>query len=70
MLDLMLGFGWIVGITNSVNLLDNMDGLAAGVTAIAGTCFLGVLAFDHAAANGPLATSMAAFVGVTAAFLL
>lgn len=25
---------WIVGITNAVNLLDNMDGLAAGVSAI------------------------------------
>lgn len=26
---------WLVGITNAVNLLDNMDGLAAGITAIA-----------------------------------
>ncbi len=26
---------WVVGITNAVNLLDNMDGLAAGVVAIA-----------------------------------
>jgi len=26
---------WLVGITNAINLLDNMDGLAAGVTAIA-----------------------------------
>ena len=26
---------WIVGITNAVNLLDNMDGLAAGIAAIA-----------------------------------
>jgi UDP-GlcNAc:undecaprenyl-phosphate GlcNAc-1-phosphate transferase len=26
---------WLVGITNAVNLLDNMDGLAAGVSAIA-----------------------------------
>ena len=26
---------WVVGVTNAVNLLDNMDGLAAGVTAIA-----------------------------------
>lgn len=28
-------FVWLVGITNAVNLLDNMDGLAAGVAAIA-----------------------------------
>lgn len=26
---------WLVGITNAINLLDNMDGLAAGVSAIA-----------------------------------
>lgn len=26
---------WLVGITNAVNLLDNMDGLAAGISAIA-----------------------------------
>jgi UDP-GlcNAc:undecaprenyl-phosphate/decaprenyl-phosphate GlcNAc-1-phosphate transferase len=26
---------WIVGITNAINLLDNMDGLAAGITVIA-----------------------------------
>jgi UDP-GlcNAc:undecaprenyl-phosphate GlcNAc-1-phosphate transferase len=32
---------WLVGITNAINLLDNMDGLAAGVAAIA-ALFLGV----------------------------
>ena len=32
---------WLVGITNAVNMLDNMDGLAAGVSAIAAV-FLGV----------------------------
>src|SRR5215212_1797508 len=32
---------WIVGVTNAVNLLDNMDGLAAGVGAI-GAIFLAV----------------------------
>jgi UDP-GlcNAc:undecaprenyl-phosphate GlcNAc-1-phosphate transferase len=30
---------WLVGITNAINLLDNMDGLAAGISAIA-TAFL------------------------------
>ena len=29
---------WIVGITNAFNLLDNMDGLAAGTGCIAGLC--------------------------------
>lgn len=29
---------WLIGITNSVNLLDNMDGLAGGIAAIASVC--------------------------------
>lgn len=32
---------WLIGITNAVNLLDNMDGLAAGIAAIA-SAFLAV----------------------------
>jgi UDP-GlcNAc:undecaprenyl-phosphate/decaprenyl-phosphate GlcNAc-1-phosphate transferase len=31
---------WIVGITNALNLLDNMDGLSGGVTTVAATFFL------------------------------
>ncbi len=31
---------WIVAITNAINFLDNMDGLAAGVSAIAATLFM------------------------------
>jgi len=30
-----LSLGWIVGLTNALNLLDNMDGLAAGVALVA-----------------------------------
>src|ERR1044072_4215139 len=26
---------WLIGITNAINLLDNMDGLAAGISAVA-----------------------------------
>lgn len=33
---LITGF-WIIGITNAINLLDNMDGLAAGISTIAAT---------------------------------
>jgi UDP-GlcNAc:undecaprenyl-phosphate GlcNAc-1-phosphate transferase len=29
-----LTFFWVIGITNAINLLDNMDGLAAGISAI------------------------------------
>ena len=32
--NLLLTFLWIVGITNAINLLDNMDGLAAGISLI------------------------------------
>jgi UDP-GlcNAc:undecaprenyl-phosphate GlcNAc-1-phosphate transferase len=35
-LNLFLSIVWIVGITNAFNLLDNMDGLSAGIAFIAG----------------------------------
>ena len=35
LLNLAVSFFWIVAITNAVNLLDNMDGLAAGIVMIA-----------------------------------
>jgi UDP-GlcNAc:undecaprenyl-phosphate GlcNAc-1-phosphate transferase len=38
---------WVVGITNAFNLLDNMDGLSAGIAAIASFSF-----FAIAASNG------------------
>ena len=34
-IDAAITLLWLVGITNAVNLLDNMDGLAAGIAAIA-----------------------------------
>ncbi|OHB70358.1 MAG: hypothetical protein A2V70_08420 [Planctomycetes bacterium RBG_13_63_9] len=34
-LDMVVTVFWLVGITNAVNMLDNMDGLAAGIAAIA-----------------------------------
>lgn len=37
--NLLLTLFWLVGITNATNLLDNMDGLASGVSLIA-ACFL------------------------------
>lgn len=33
--NILLTFFWLVGITNAFNLLDNMDGLAAGIACIA-----------------------------------
>src|SRR2546423_3264939 len=34
-LNAVITFVWLIGITNALNLLDNMDGLAAGIAAIA-----------------------------------
>jgi len=42
-IDLALTVLWIVGIINAINFLDNMDGLAAGISAIA-AAFLFILA--------------------------
>jgi UDP-GlcNAc:undecaprenyl-phosphate GlcNAc-1-phosphate transferase len=55
---------WLIGITNAVNLLDNMDGLAAGVSAIASA----FIAASFAANDQPvealmLAVLAAALVG-------
>lgn len=36
-LNVLLTYFWFVGITNAVNMLDNMDGLASGVVILAGT---------------------------------
>ncbi len=46
-LDLLLTIVWLVGISNAVNFLDNIDGLSAGATAIAAAFF-----FLLASANG------------------
>lgn len=39
-LNIVVTAAWIVGITNAVNFLDNMDGLSGGVVAIASAWFL------------------------------
>jgi len=37
LLDVLVTILWIVGLTNAFNLLDNMDGLAAGIAAVIGS---------------------------------
>ncbi len=46
-LDLLITIFWIIGVTNAFNLLDNMDGLSAGLATISTLTF-----FTIAAANG------------------
>lgn len=65
-LDYVLTLFWIVGITNSFNLLDNMDGLSAGVAVIAG-----ILLFIITIFQGQVFTAfiLAIFVGSVGGFL-
>jgi UDP-GlcNAc:undecaprenyl-phosphate GlcNAc-1-phosphate transferase len=42
-----LGVAWLVGLTNAFNLLDNMDGLAASLAAIASGFFAIAAAWHH-----------------------
>lgn len=58
---------WLIGITNAVNLLDNMDGLATGIAAIASI----VLAYGFAV-NGqyPELILTSVFVGTLIGFLV
>ena len=39
-LNWMVTIIWVVGLTNAINFLDNMDGLSGGITAIASAFFL------------------------------
>jgi len=39
-INVMVTVVWVVGITNALNFLDNMDGLSAGVAAVAASFFL------------------------------
>ncbi len=66
--DTMLTLLWVVGITNGFNLLDNMDGLCAGITLIAGTFLLAGLYTDTGLA--PHAIYAAALLGATTGFLI
>jgi UDP-GlcNAc:undecaprenyl-phosphate GlcNAc-1-phosphate transferase len=64
--DALLTVVWVVGITNAFNLLDNMDGLSAGVAAIGAGSF-----FTIAAINGQflVAGLSAALAGCAIGFL-
>ena len=66
-LDALVSVVWFVGITNAFNLLDNIDGLSAGIASVAGIFFLAVLATTGAT---PLTVAVAAFVGASLGFLI
>jgi UDP-GlcNAc:undecaprenyl-phosphate GlcNAc-1-phosphate transferase len=50
---------WLVGLTNAVNLIDGLDGLAAGVCAIAAAT-LGVMAWQHPSQDSLIVALVAA----------
>lgn len=70
-MDSLLTLVWIVGLTNAFNLLDNMDGLCAGIAIIVGTALMidllpgaaGTRAFGEA-------QYLAILLGATAGFLV
>jgi UDP-GlcNAc:undecaprenyl-phosphate GlcNAc-1-phosphate transferase len=58
-------FLWILGVTNALNLLDNMDGLAAGVSVIAAAS---LLLIGHS--SGPMAIGLVAMAASLLGFLV
>lgn len=58
---------WIVGITNAVNLIDGLDGLAVGVSTISSVTMLIVALFATADAN--VAVVLAALTGACIGFM-
>lgn len=66
-IDIPLTYLWVLGLTNALNLLDNMDGLSAGATSIAGAFF-----FLLAVLNGQILVALlaAALVGSCLGFLI
>src|SRR4051794_14108460 len=65
--NMFVTFIWLIGITNALNMLDNMDGLAAGSAALA-AAFLGVNFFlNHQFGE---AMMLEAFAGALLGFLI
>lgn len=70
-LNTLVSIFWIVAITNAFNLLDNMDGLAAGIAVISSffLVVINVTSPASGAGNGQLLV-LAAFMGALLGFLL
>jgi len=66
-LDIAVTIIWVVGITNAMNLLDNMDGLSGGIALIAAVFFTLLAALSDQYLVGALAAALA---GGCAGFLV
>jgi UDP-GlcNAc:undecaprenyl-phosphate/decaprenyl-phosphate GlcNAc-1-phosphate transferase len=66
--DMLLTMFWIVGLTNALNLLDNMDGLCAGIGIITGSALLAAFVINAGAT--PEARYLALLLGALLGFLI
>ena len=67
MVNILFTVFWFIGITNAINLLDNMDGIAAGVSALAAAGF----GFIFMESGQPMIAALAfALAGGAAGFLV
>jgi UDP-GlcNAc:undecaprenyl-phosphate GlcNAc-1-phosphate transferase len=70
-LDIVLTLVWVVGLTNAFNLLDNMDGLCAGIAIIASGALMIDLLPGAAGSRGLAEVIyLAILLGATAGFLV
>lgn len=71
-INLFLSILWVVGITNAFNLLDNMDGLSAGIAFVAGSFIVLnlYLTSGYASFANPLPVVAAAYLGAVLGFLV
>jgi UDP-GlcNAc:undecaprenyl-phosphate GlcNAc-1-phosphate transferase len=67
LLNIVVTIIWVVGVTSALNLLDNMDGLSAGVATVSSAFFLLLAAMSGQYLVGSLA---AALLGACVGFLL
>lgn len=65
-LNIALTFFWVIGISNAINFLDNMDGLAAGITTVAAGFFFTLAIVEEL---GLVASLAAATLGASIGFL-
>ncbi|MGB8511145.1 MAG: hypothetical protein WCD76_22430 [Pyrinomonadaceae bacterium] len=66
-LNMAVTIFWLIGITNAINLLDNMDGLAAGISAIAALFIAANLAINGQTTE---ALTLAVFAAALMGFLV
>lgn len=65
-LNIAITLVWIIGVTNAFNLLDNMDGLSAGLAALSATSFAGMAILSG---QPVIAMVLLALAGSSAGFL-